>query len=359
MFRKPNSRNWYTTIIVDGKRKTVSLKTSDRKTALLAEQKLRIKVAEGKALDKVRGSSLTVNWLLDKYMIEHSKPFKKSHKDDIGNAKPIRRHIGCLKLTDIKPSVLSAYEGYRAREGVKHTTTRLELALLSHAFTLSLRKWELIEVNPFDRYSLPPASKTRIRMLSADEEKRLFAAMVGQSAWMVPVVHTLRETGARVTNVLTLKWSQIDLRRRTILFPETKSGKPLALPMTEKLLEVLLAHREEQRGGKVVSIDGYLFPRNQIKDGQPRDRNSFNHSFRRLVKRAGIIDLRPHDLRHDCAARLATAGVPLRVIKEWLGHADIKTTMKYAHLADVDAALAEAAKKLGSQSNNEEKRGAL
>lgn len=67
--------------------------------------------------------------------------------------------------------------------------------------------------------------------------------------------------------------------------------------------------------------------------GHPLDRSQVSKRFKRTLKRAGVREVRFHDLRHTFGTRCAAAGVPLRTLQAWMGHADIKTTMVYTHYA--------------------------
>lgn len=348
MFKRSNSRNYYTSIMVDGKKRIRSLGTSDSRLAKVIESKLRVKVAEGKSLDLPKGAYITISKLLDRYLKDHSAKKKKSHKSDLHNVKYIRKFFGDMKLTDVTPSIISEYESKRDDDGVSQSTIRLELALLSHAFTLALKKWGLVHSHPFALHPLPKAGEARERYLKPYERSRLYKAVGKRQTWMYPIVVTFLETGARATNILTMMWYQVDFKRRLVIFFNTKSGKPVTLPMSDLLYETLVAHKNEQEADKVLSDDSYVFPRLHPKDGQPRRTNSFWKAFRRLCLKAKVEDFRPHDMRHDCATRMVSAGVPLRVVKEWLGHSDIKTTMKYSHFAEPDAAFRDAVKRVQS-----------
>jgi len=67
--------------------------------------------------------------------------------------------------------------------------------------------------------------------------------------------------------------------------------------------------------------------------GHPLERGQVSKRFKRTLKRAGVREIRFHDLRHTFGTRCAAAGVPLRTLQAWMGHADIKTTMVYTHYA--------------------------
>ncbi|VAX18872.1 hypothetical protein MNBD_NITROSPINAE04-2647 [hydrothermal vent metagenome] len=230
-------------------------------------------------------------------------------------------------MTALKPSGISFYKSERRKAGRKEATIRNELALLSNAYTLAFKEWDLINENPFLKVKLPIADNKRVRWLTDEEKDKLFS--VKKFEWMFPIIKTLRETGARLTNVLELQWSQVDFKRKMIFFPMTKSGKPVGLPMTNELFETLASLRKNLSQEKIVPMSGYVFPK---KDGFPRKRRTFERSFKLLCRDAGIEDLVPHDLRHDCASRLVRAGVHLKTIMDWLGHSSLSMTLRYAHL---------------------------
>ena len=69
------------------------------------------------------------------------------------------------------------------------------------------------------------------------------------------------------------------------------------------------------------------------QSGQPLDRSKVRKRFKAAVKRAGVRDVRFHDLRHTFGTRMAAVGVPMRTLQEWMGHADFKTTLIYADYA--------------------------
>jgi integrase len=83
--------------------------------------------------------------------------------------------------------------------------------------------------------------------------------------------------------------------------------------------------------GCVAAEDDLVF--GHPHTGHPLDRSQVSKRFKRTLKRAGVREVRFHDLRHTFGTRCAAAGVPLRALQAWMGHADIKTTMVYTHYA--------------------------
>jgi integrase len=138
-------------------------------------------------------------------------------------------------------------------------------------------------------------------------------------------------TGARAGEQLAVEWGDIDWHRSEIVFRRsstagtmgpTKSGKERRVPVTAGLLEALR---------KIKHLHGkFAFSR---QNGQPLKIGQLHERLWSACRRAGLREIRWHDLRHSFASQLAIAGVPLNQIQQWLGHSTINMTMRYAHLA--------------------------
>lgn len=144
------------------------------------------------------------------------------------------------------------------------------------------------------------------------------------------IVPMLILTGARKREVLDSKWQDFDLTRRQWRIPVTKTGRPRHVPLSNGVLQLLAA---------VPHDDGcpWVFP-------NPKTRKpyvSFFFSWNTARKLAGLADVRIHDLRHSFASFLVNAGRSLYEVQKILGHTQVKTTQRYAHLSQdtlIDAA---------------------
>jgi len=128
-------------------------------------------------------------------------------------------------------------------------------------------------------------------------------------------------TGCRLNEIMTLKWAYVDLAERVLRLPDSKSGAKvvhLGLPAVELLRD---ARRIE---GNPWIIFGTL-PGKRLSDLQP--------FWQRVRARAGVKDVRIHDLRHTFASTAVASGQGLLMIGKLLGHTQIRTTARYAHLA--------------------------
>lgn len=211
------------------------------------------------------------------------------------------------------------YKSKRLEE-VKPATVNRELACLKHLYNKAI-DWGLVEQNPLKKVKLLKEPPGRIRYLSKEEIERLIA---NSSKHLKPIVIIALNTGLRKSEILNLKWDDIDFRNGYITVQQTKNNEKRVIPMNQTIRQILKELRRE---------NDYLFP---IKDCKK--------SFKTALIKSGIKDFRFHDLRHTFASYLAMSGCNLKTIQELMGHKDIKMTMRYAHLSK--AHLEEAVEKL-------------
>ena len=188
----------------------------------------------------------------------------------------------------------------------------------------------------FPEIKLP---KTPLRYLSEDEEKRFLANLdpkrEGTGLRPYPerdaetkrclqdaydLVILLLDTGARYSEIANIEWSRINLEDRSINLWRPKVQNETVLYMTDRVYDVL-ARRVQFR------TSPYVF---QNRKGGPR--GYVAQSIRKALRKAGLRDCRIHTLRHTHASRLIQNGMSVYEVREVLGHTDIKTTMRYAHL---------------------------
>jgi len=160
----------------------------------------------------------------------------------------------------------------------------------------------------------------RIRFLSDDERIRLLeACRKSRNPHIYSIVVVALSTGMRRGEILKLTWDRVDLNRGLIYLVETKNGDKRMIPICGHALELI---QQLPKNSK------YVFP---SKFGSfYRD---IGYHWYPILKEAGITGFRFHDIRHSAASLLAMNGVTLLDIGTILGHRDIKTTMKYAHLS--------------------------
>jgi integrase len=161
----------------------------------------------------------------------------------------------------------------------------------------------------------------RMDFLSKEEAERLITVA---EAEIRPVVICAVATGMRKGEILSLKWSQVDLTHRIINLQKTKSGNPRGIPINDRLDATLR--------GLVRSItDNHVFLNLETGTRWSDLKKSFNRAVvKAKLAHRGIVF---HHLRHTAASWMVMAGVPLAAVKEILGHADLQMVLKYAHLS--------------------------
>jgi integrase len=124
--------------------------------------------------------------------------------------------------------------------------------------------------------------------------------------------------------LLGLHWPDVDLKRATLTFQETKNGERRAVPLTGPALALMHQHAKVRRLDTVL-----VFP-----DATGKRPVGIREAWEYAVKQAGIVDFRFHDLRHTAASYLAMSGASLAEIAEVLGHKTLAMVKRYAHLSE-------------------------
>lgn len=317
---------WYIRYSVNGKEKWESVGQSGIVTKSVAQARLeerRRQVRLGQ-LDMIVTRIPALSEFSKEYLIyQRDIKQKRSWKKDESHLARWNKAFGELKLCEITAKYIDDYKLNRLTE-VKSVTLNRELEVLRHLFYLA-KKWKKVfGENPVAEAGLIPTESQSIRVLTLEEEERLISC---SSPHLIPIVQAALMTGMRKGEITTLRWEDVsfDLNLITVRASVSKSKKARRIPISSTLRRILLEQKlkTSQTGVVFVTHDGLPYSSNNP--------NALKRAFGMACKRANIKGLRFHDLRHTAATRMAERGANIVAVKEILGHADIKTTMKYFH----------------------------
>jgi integrase len=251
---------------------------------------------------------------------------KRSWSRDVLSLKYLKAFFGEHKLSDITPKDIDDYKQSRLADVAPATVNR-ELEVLRHLFNLAERWKKFFGKNPVSQAGLLQLNNQIERILTPEEEERLLAC---SPPHLRAILICALNTGMRKGEIISLKWSNVDLENNIITLEHinTKSKKARRIPVNSKLRKTLL--EQKLKSGS----SGYVF---LSSSGSPYKRqDSLKQAFGGACRRAGagIEGLRFHDLRHTAATRMVESGAKIVAISRILGHADLKTTMRYAHPED-------------------------
>jgi len=280
---------------------------------------------EGRHFKTTEAKRHTVSDLLERYRND-VLPHKRASTvyNQVYHLRWWETQIGHYLLSDITPARIVEYRDQLARTR-ENSTVRRYLAVLSHAFSIAVQEWEWVTENPFHKVSKPKEPRGRVRFLSEDERQRLLdSCQVSRNSSLYTIVVLALSTGARRGELLSLHWSDVNLKRGMLTFRKTKNGETRAVPLTGYALEVLAHHTKLRRLDTIL-----VFP--ERTGTRPM---SIREAWKFAIQRAGITNFRFHDLRHSAASYLAMGGASLAEIAEVLGHKTLQMTKRYTHLTE-------------------------
>ena len=282
----------------------------------------------GQVLQLRREEAATMHDLAERFLTEyvaaHCKP-SSAHSYGIAIRRHVLPRLGKRKVAEITRGDVAAMHHQMC--GTPFAANRT-LGILSAMFTAA-ELWELRPQgsNPC-RYVKRFRERRRERFLSDEEYRRLGATLreaddTGAVAGAaIAAIRLLMLTGCRLSEIMTLRWEQVALEAGELRLPDSKTGAKVVY-LGEPARAVLRGIASE-KGNPWV-----------IRGRRPGSRlASLHFPWGRIRKRAGLDDVRLHDLRHSFASGGLLVGEGLPMIGKLLGHSQVQTTARYAHLAD-------------------------
>lgn len=339
--------NYYVYLWIGGKKKWFSgAGDSKRKAEKILNEKLgELENGTYQEIKKIRFKAFADLWL-ESYVKSKVKPSTlRSYQDILKNhLKPI---LGDFQLTGITTAMLQKYVAKRL-ESVKPKTVINELVPVKEMFKHAVR-WGYLKVNPAEYVERPRVEKEEMEIL-IPEEIRLFLEQVTPK--YIPFFLTAILTGMRRGELLGLQWGDIDWNCSQIHVRRTLWKRQFVTPKSKRSIRridmspyLAVELKKHLMASPFKELDNLVFCN---PEGKSLDPDSLvKRQFLPALRRAKIIQVRFHDLRHTNVALRIEQGQNIKYIQQQLGHASIQTTLdRYGHL--IKEVNTEQAKKLDS-----------
>lgn len=273
-------------------------------------------------VSSVEAENTTLAQALERYRVEVSSKKKSASREKftikIWSESPLGpRTLASIRGKDIAKSI----DDMQAR-GLGPHSIRIYLALLSHLFNVARTAWGMESLtNPVElvkgrRPKLPPG---RDRRLAAGEYERLMAVCDSRGdSRMASIITWAVETAMREAEISYMRWERIDWKTRVLAVPweETKTSEARGVPLSNVAVDILELVGVQKEGLVWRGITA----------------NSIAHAFEDICKRAGIVGLRFHDLRHEATTRLFEKRLQDMEVAAITGHKTLQMLKRYAHL---------------------------
>jgi integrase len=273
---------------------------------------------------------------------------QRTHEEYVGI---VERHlaptIGRVKLSKLTPGHVRGLYHDKLDSGLAPRTVQYIHRTLTKALKQAMGDG-LIPRNVCELVKPPQPRRTEIHPLDTEQVRILLETVRGER---VEALYTVAVTaGLRQGELLALMWEDVDLEAGTLqirralsrarsgpLFEAPKSGKGRRIRLSEKAIQSLRAHRKRQLEERMEKAglwedQGLVFP---SEVGTPLSPRNLQRAFKLRLRRAGLPDIRFHDLRHTCATILFSRNEHPKCVQELLGHASIKLTLDtYSHMIE-------------------------
>jgi integrase len=326
LYNRPDRPGWYLRLRRNGKT-IIRFAGSDKRTAEGFRARLHVAIEQEELLGQKAIPAVT--------LAEIEKPFF-AHIDArhaASNAAIEKQRFGVLvemlghtALRNIdRGAVEDLLTRLRVEKGIKPATANRYASLLSSVFKFAVDR-DLCRENPAKGVRREREELRPVPFISDADVRRLIVET--RHPEMGAFVRVLSDTGLRRSEALALRWRDVDLRRGVLTVRKSKTRVPREVPLTAACAAAL---RDQAARQAVIPLHGRGPVWGHLAAIRP---DAATRRFKTIAKRAGLPDLRLHDLRHGFACRLRETGAPIQVIAQLCGHKSLTTTLRYSrHMA--------------------------
>ncbi len=273
-------------------------------------------------LKLVRDVPLLKDFALNSYLPFVAQKKRSWQTDEV----LIRRHLlpalGSVYLDDLTTGAIVRMMAAMRANGFAPGTCNRPVIILRYMLNLA-RKWGIpkMERNPAKDVELYEEHGRERFLSQAETEALILSIRADENRVAANAIELLLLTGGRRNEITQAKWDYVDFEKKTLFVPLSKSGKPRFIALNDQAVDLLTQLYQHKTAEWVFPSD---------RTGKPCP--ALFYPWDRIRKRAGLPDVRLHDLRHSYASFLVNNGVSIYVVQQLLGHTQTRTTQRYSHL---------------------------
>jgi integrase len=318
VYKPANSPYYYYYFVSGGKKHRGTTKTTRRKAAIEYEKTKRIEVLGVKQLEPIIGVLACDCFKHAMSLWGHTKSYQSFYCKLIESMKHDTQLQ--VRLSEFNNGYIREWIASLLDRGNARSTVNQKLGILKMCIERECSNNDITLRIAWSTLRLKGATNSHDTYYTEGEENRIYSYMTSHGHEdIAEFLQCLCDIGGRFTSVATLTWRDVDLVNKIITMRHTKNGQTVRVPMTNRVLQVMLK---------------------SLSSGNPRpfttiEYNRVSKVFARMRQSFGITSgtgYKLHAFRHTAGTRLGSAGVDIRTIQHWLGHSDIRQTSKYVQV---------------------------
>jgi integrase len=308
---------WITWTDAQGHRRRRLVHVKTLKQARAARGKELVKVEQAKCLGFAPPGEETFADVATRFLAhQKARLTPKAYERETGIVNGHLSKFFAGPLATVRRIDIQKYVTKRAGDVSAHSVQK-ELNVLKHLLRLAV-EWEIIPFHPAQNVKSPRVPAGRVRYLQPTELRVLLAAC---PEWLRPVVGVAVATGMRRSEVVGLRWLDVDLGHARIMLPQTKNGDGRVVYLNQSAIAALQSVAHSPGNKAMESVFPGITPEN------------VSVGFARVCRKQGILDFRFHDLRHTAASWMRMNGADIHTVAQLLGHKDLRMAARYQHLS--------------------------